>query len=98
MPPGRPLKIERNFFGTVAFLLLNLMRTRLFITFIALLLTGGAYPARAQEAGGIVGQYVKTAGGGRGLAKIQTVTPEGAFSGGEGKAGRNTLGTKRADR
>src|SRR5881394_2964054 len=71
------------------------MRTRLFI---ALLLTGGAYPARAQEAGKIVEQYVKAAGGGRALAKIQTLTLEGSFTSDDGKTGTYTLDTKLPNR
>src|SRR5438045_2188010 len=74
------------------------MRTRLVIAFIALLLTGGAYPARAQEAGRIVEQYVKAAGGGRALAKIQTLTVEGTFTGLDGKSGTYTLDTKLPNR
>src|SRR5438046_3233453 len=74
------------------------MRTRLFIAFIALLLTGGGYPARAQEAGRIVEQYVKAAGGGRALAKIQTLTLEGTFTSVDGKSGTYTLDTKLPNR
>src|SRR5256885_7981511 len=74
------------------------MRTRLFIAFIACLLTGGADPARAQEAGRIVEQYVKAAGGGRALAKIQTLTLEGTFTGVDGKSGTYTLDTKLPNR
>src|SRR5882762_7535777 len=73
------------------------MRTRLFIAFIALLLTG-AHPARAQEAGKIVDQYVKAAGGGRALAKIQTLTLEGTFTSDDGKTGTYTLDTKLPNR
>src|SRR5437016_4871236 len=74
------------------------MRTRLFIAFIACLLTGGADPARAQEAGRIVEQYVKAAGGGRALAKIQTLTLEGTFTSVDGKSGTYTLDTKLPNR
>src|SRR5439155_2963063 len=74
------------------------MRTRLFIAFIACVLTGGADPARAQEAGRIVEQYVKAAGGGRALAKIQPVTLEGAFTSVDGKSGTYTLDTKLPNR
>src|SRR5713101_834059 len=74
------------------------MRTRLFTILIALMLTGGAYPARAQEAGKIVEQYVKAAGGGRALAKIQTMTLEGAFTSDDGKMGTYTLDTKLPNR
>jgi len=75
------------------------MRTRLFIALIALLLgSGWAYPARAQEPGKIVDQYVKAAGGGRALAKIQTLTLEGTFTGDDGKSGTYTLDTKLPNR
>src|SRR5258708_25782724 len=74
------------------------MRTRLLTTLIALMLTGGAYPARAQEAGKIVEQYVKAAGGGRALAKIQTLTLEGSFASDDGKTGTYTLDTKLPNR
>ncbi|PYU63475.1 MAG: hypothetical protein DMG55_00465, partial [Acidobacteria bacterium] len=77
---------------------MDLMRTRLFIAFIACLLTGGADPARAQEAGRIVEQYVKAAGGGRALAKIQTLTLEGTFTSVDGKSGTYTLDTKLPNR
>jgi hypothetical protein len=74
------------------------MRTRLFTILIALMLTGGAYRARAQEAGKIVDQYVKAAGGGRALAKIQTLTLEGSFTSDDGKMGTYTLDTKLPNR
>ncbi len=74
------------------------MRTRLFTTLLALMLTDGAYPARAQEAEKIVDQYVKAAGGARALAKIQTLTLEGAFTGDDGKTGTYTLDTKLPNR
>jgi hypothetical protein len=74
------------------------MRTRLLTTLIALMLTGGAHPARAQEAGKIVDQYVKAAGGGRALAKIQTATLEGSFTSDDGKMGTYTLDTKLPNR
>src|SRR5437879_12017182 len=74
------------------------MRTRLFIAFIACLLTGGADPARAQEAGRIVEQYVKAAGGGRALAKIQTLTREGTLTSVDGQSGTYTLDTKLPNR
>src|SRR6266566_1233443 len=75
------------------------MRTRLFIAPIALLLTAGIYPARAQEEPGkIVDQYVKATGGGRALAKIQTLTLEGNFTSEEGKARTYPPDTKPANR
>ena len=63
------------------------MRARLLTILIALMLTGGAYPARAQEAGKIVEQYVKAAGGGRALAKIHTLTVEGSLASDDGRRG-----------
>jgi hypothetical protein len=75
-----------------------LMRTRLFTILIALTLTGGAYPVAAQEPGKIVDQYVKAAGGGRALARIQTLTLEGTFTADDGKSGTYTLDTKLPNR
>ncbi len=75
------------------------MRTRPFITLIALLLTAGSYPARAQEEPGkVVDQYVQAAGGGRALAKIQTLTLEGNFTSDDGKTGTYTLDTRLPNR
>src|SRR6266568_721335 len=75
------------------------MRTRPFITLIALLLTAGSYPARAQEEPGkVVDQYVQAAGGGRALAKIQTLMLEGNFTSDDGKTGTYTLDTKLPNR
>src|SRR6266852_3706055 len=74
------------------------MRTRLFIAFIALVLTGEANPARAQEAGRIVEQYVRAVGGGRALARIQTLTLEGTFTSDDRKTGTYTLDTKLPNR
>jgi len=74
------------------------MRTRLLSILIALILTGGAYPACAQDAGKIVEQYVKAAGGARLLAKIQTLTLEGTFTSDDGKMGTYTLDTKLPNR
>src|SRR6266513_4213844 len=75
------------------------MRTRLSIALIALILTAGMHPARAQdEPGKIVEQYVKAAGGGRALAKIQTLTLEGSFTSDDGKSWTYTLDTKLPNR
>jgi hypothetical protein len=54
--------------------------------------------AVCQEAGKIVDQYVKAAGGGRTLAKIQTLTLEGTFTSDDGKSGTYTLDTKLPNR
>src|SRR2546430_6209199 len=74
------------------------MRARLLTILIALMITSGAYPAHAQEAGKIVEQYVKAAGGGRALDKIQTLTLEGSFTSDDGKTGTYMLDTKLPNR
>jgi hypothetical protein len=58
----------------------------------------GTSPARCQEPGKIVGQYVKAAGGARALGKIQTLTLEGTFTSDDGKSGTYTLDTKLPNR
>ena len=55
-------------------------------------------PALCQEAGKIVDQYVKAAGGGKALARIQTLTLEGTFTTDDGKSGTYTLDTKLPNR
>jgi hypothetical protein len=55
-------------------------------------------PALCQEPSKIIDQYVKAAGGGKALAKIQTLTLEGTFSGDQGKSGTYTLDTKLPNR
>src|SRR5882762_226555 len=54
--------------------------------------------AHCQEPGKIVDQYVKATGGGKALAKIQTLTLEGTFTGDDGKSGTYTLDTKLPNR
>jgi hypothetical protein len=54
--------------------------------------------AVCQEAGKIVDQYVKSAGGGKALAKIQTLTLEGTFASDDGKNGTYTLDTRLPNR
>ena len=51
-----------------------------------------------QEPGKIVEQYIKAAGGGKALGKIQTLTLEGTFSSEDGKSGTYTLDTKLPNR
>lgn len=66
---------------------------------ITYLLAYGLIPlAIAQDAGKIVDQYLKAAGGGRALAKIQTLTLEGSFISDDGKSGTYTLDTKLPNR
>src|SRR5258708_10979259 len=74
------------------------MRTRLFIVLIVLILTSGALPTHGQEGGKIADQYVKAAGGGKALARIQTLTLEGMFTSDDGKTGTYTLDTKLPNR
>jgi hypothetical protein len=74
------------------------MRRPFRVVLIAFILTGIACPAPAQEAGKIVERYVKAAGGSKALSKIRTLTLEGAFTSGEGKAGTYTLDTKLPNR
>src|SRR6266852_8157883 len=75
------------------------MCTRLPITLIALILTAGAYPARAQEQPEkIVDQFVKAVGGAKALSRIQTLTLEGTFTSEDGKTGTYTLDTKLPNR
>src|SRR5437899_11268477 len=59
---------------------------------------GGISPARCQEPGKIVDQYVKAVGGGKALARIQTLTIEGTFAGDDRKSGTYTLDTKLPNR
>ena len=54
--------------------------------------------ACAQEPRKIVEQYVKAAGGGRALSKIQTLVIEGTFTTEDGKSGTYTLDTKLPNR
>ena len=96
--PGLPLEIAGTFLRRIAFIPLNLMRTALFTALMALLLTDVAHPARAQEVGKIVDQYVKAVGGGRALAKIHTLALEGTFTSVDGKSGTYTLDTKLPNR
>src|SRR5260370_11957745 len=74
------------------------MRVRLLNILIAFLLTSVALPARGQETGKTVDHYVKAAGGGRALARVQTLALEGAFTSEDGKTGTYTLDTKLPNR
>src|SRR6266850_1665927 len=88
----------RNFLRGIAFLHLSPMRTPFRIILFALMLNGTACPAPAQDPGKIVGQYVKAAGGSKALGKIRTLTLEGVFTNGDGKAGTYTFDTKLPNR
>ena len=69
-----------------------------FLAFTFLCSLGLAPRALCQEAGKIVDQYVKATGGGKALARIQTLTIEGTFTGDGGKSGTYTLDTKLPNR
>jgi hypothetical protein len=73
-------------------------RLVLFLGISFLYFFGGTSPATCQEAGKVVDQYVKAMGGGRVLAKIQTLTLEGTFTTDDGKTGTYTLDTKLPNR
>src|SRR6266850_4654509 len=77
---------------------MNTMRTLFRLILVALMLTGTACPAPAQDPGKIVDQYVKAAGGSKALGKIRTLTLEGVFTNGDGKAGTYTFDTKLPNR
>src|SRR5260370_1634952 len=55
-------------------------------------------PALCQEAGKIVDQYVKAAGGGKALARSETLTLEGTCKTDDGKSGTYTVDTKLPNR
>ena len=75
------------------------MRTCLVAAPVLLTLTALAVPARAQDAGKIVDQYIKAEGGSKALAKMQTLTLEGTFTNAtDGKAGTYTFNTKLPNR
>jgi hypothetical protein len=69
-----------------------------FLAIAFLSVFSGTLPARGQEAGKIIEQYVKAAGGGRALSKIQTLTIEGTFITDDGKSGTYTFDTKLPNR
>ena len=69
-----------------------------FLTLSFLCCLGITSPALCQEPAKIVDQYVKAAGGGKALARIQTLTLEGTFTNDDGKSGTYTLDTKLPNR
>jgi hypothetical protein len=75
------------------------MRTHLLRAVIALIPASMTIPAHAQDAAKIVDQYIKAEGGSKTLAKINTLTLEGAFANAANeKAGTYTLITKQQNR
>jgi hypothetical protein len=66
------------------------------LTFVCCL--GSPSLALCQETGKVVDQYIKAAGGGKVLGKIQTLTLEGTFTSDDGKSGTYTLDTKLPNR
>jgi len=97
-PDSCAAKFSGNFLRGIAFIQLNLMHTRMLIRVVVLLSASQGCPARAQDAGKIVVQYVKAAGGAKALSKIQTLTLEGIYTGDDGKAGTYTRSTKLPNR
>jgi hypothetical protein len=77
---------------------MNTMRRHLQLAFLSLLSVLCLPPTRAQEPGKIVEQYVRAAGGGRALSRIQTLALEGTFTTDDGKSGTYTLNTKLPNR
>jgi hypothetical protein len=71
------------------------MRRLLPILVALVLFTGLGIPARAQDASRIIDQYIKAAGGAKGISKIQTLAIEGTFTNAsDGKAGTFTFDTE----
>jgi hypothetical protein len=66
---------------------------------LALICLGSAGSTHGQDAGKIVDQYMKAAGGSKALSKIQTLSIEGTFTNGtDGKAGTYTFDAKMPNR
>lgn len=63
------------------------MRYRFHLGFCVIALLSFGASARAQDAGKIIGQYEKAAGGSKALSKIRTLTIEGAMAASDGNAG-----------
>jgi len=75
------------------------MRTSLLPAITALIATGMTSPARAQDAGKIVDQYIKAEGGSKTLSKINTLRLEGTLANAANeKSGTYTLITKLPNR
>jgi hypothetical protein len=74
------------------------MRRFLYHPFILACLVVFSSATHGQDAGKIVDQYVKAAGGGKALSRIQTLTLEGVFNGSDGKTGTYTFDTKLPNR
>lgn len=77
---------------------MNPMRRYFHFTLLSLLFVVPALVVRAQEPAKIVDQYIKAAGGGRALSKIQTLSLEGTFTTDDGKSGTFTFDTKLPNR
>ncbi len=75
------------------------MRRPVHFLFIIVLLIAWTGACEAQDVGKIIDQYVKAAGGGKTLSKVQTVSLDGTFSGGgDGKPGTYSLRVKQPNR
>ena len=90
-----------NFFRPFCVLTPEHMRIRFLIPGLASLViaAGAAVPARTQEPGKILDQYIKAQGGSKALAKVQTLTIEGTLTNAaDGKTGTYTFDTKLPNR
>jgi hypothetical protein len=74
------------------------MRRCFQVSLLSILVVFPSLVVRAQEPTKIVDQYVKAAGGGRALSKIQTLSLEGTFTTDDGKSGTYTFDTKLPNR
>ena len=74
------------------------MRRYFQVSLLSILVVFPSLVVRAQEPSKIVDQYVKAAGGGRALSKIQTLSLEGTFTTDDGKSGTYTFDTKLPNR
>jgi hypothetical protein len=74
------------------------MRRCFQVSLLSILVVFPSLVVRAQEPSKIVDQYVKAAGGGRALSKIQTLSLEGTFTTDDGKSGTYTFDTKLPNR
>ena len=88
-----------NFFRGIAYLLKHTMRSLARTLFTLALSLAGAGTALAQDVNKIIEQYLKAAGGGKTISRIQTLSVDGAFSSGvEDKPGTYTFRAKQPNR
>src|SRR5271155_6053411 len=91
--------VPGNFCPAFCVLFHERMRRRIHLTFLCLLLFGPAARLSAQDAGKIVEQHVKAAGGAKALSAVRTLALQGTVAGsGDATAGTFTLETKLPNR